>query len=242
MWNQSVKIDIIGPEAVEDLRGVAVVIDVLRAFTTAAYAFSAGASEIVLVRNVAEAYALRERFPAALLIGEVDGYPIEGFDLGNSPFEVVRRGLDGHRLIHRTTSGTRSAVAARGAQAILAASFVCAEATVEQVSRLAPEQVALVISGQDRPVGGADDLACADYLAARLRGERPQAAPFLARVRESSAAKRFLDPQQPVFPIEDLELALAIDRFDFAMAASWRDELLVLEKVPPGGLSRPPDE
>lgn len=224
-------IDITGPEGLDQLRGAVVVIDVLRAFTTAAFAFDAGASEIILVSTVAEATALREKFPGALLVGEVGGYPIDGFDFGNSPFEFEGRALGGARLIQRTTSGTRVAVESRNAQAILTASFVCAEATVQYILRTAPSSVALVVSGRDRPVGGADDLACADYMAARLRGEQPAVEPFLARVRESSGARRFLDPEKTAFPLQDLELALQADRFDFAMVARRQGELLVLERA-----------
>jgi 2-phosphosulfolactate phosphatase len=44
-----------------DARGVVVVVDVLRAFTTAAYAFAGGAEEIFLVSTVEEAFSLRKR-------------------------------------------------------------------------------------------------------------------------------------------------------------------------------------
>ena len=47
-----------------------VVIDVIRAFTTAAYAFAAGARDIVLVSAVAEAFALKKCAPGVLLMGE----------------------------------------------------------------------------------------------------------------------------------------------------------------------------
>src|SRR5262245_21091427 len=57
--------------------------DVLRAFSTAAFAFAAGAREIVLTGTVEEALALRERFPGSLLMGEVDGLAVEGFDFSN---------------------------------------------------------------------------------------------------------------------------------------------------------------
>jgi 2-phosphosulfolactate phosphatase len=226
-----VNIDVVGPEGLEEVRGAVVVIDVLRAFTTAAHAFAAGAGEIVMVGSVEEAFALREALPGARLMGEVDGYPIEGFDFGNSPLEMSRQALGGARVIHRTTSGTRSAVAARSAEVILVASFVVAEATLQHLRHLAPARVSLVVSGRDRPFGGADDLAVADYLAARLRGEEIPAAPFVTRVRESKAALRFLDPALTAFPPEDLELALEVDRFDFAMVAGRRDGLLVLERA-----------
>ncbi len=225
------KIDIVGPERVDALDGAVVVIDVLRAFTTAAYAFAAGAAEIVLVETIADARALRDRWPEALLVGEEGGYPIAGFDLCNSPFEVTQRRLDGAQIILRTTAGTRCVVRARRAADILAASLVCAEATVQRLLRMAPGHVDLVLSGRDRPGGGTDDLACADHLAARLRGERPALESAVRQVRESEGAERFLDPLQTDFRLEDLDLALEVDRFDFAMAARRRDDLLVLEKV-----------
>src|SRR5579871_4406367 len=73
------------PEHAHEARGVVIVIDVIRAFSVAAYAFAGGAREMLLVRTVEEAFALRERFPNALLIGEVEGRLIPVFDLNNSP-------------------------------------------------------------------------------------------------------------------------------------------------------------
>jgi 2-phosphosulfolactate phosphatase len=66
-------------------RGVVIVIDVIRAFSVAAYAFTGGAQAIWLVRTVEEAQAMRQREPQALLAGEVGGRLISGFDFNNSP-------------------------------------------------------------------------------------------------------------------------------------------------------------
>jgi len=71
--------------AAAQARGVVIVIDVIRAFTVAGYAFEGGARGLWLVRQVEEALALREREPGALLAGEVDGRLIPGFDHNNSP-------------------------------------------------------------------------------------------------------------------------------------------------------------
>ena len=57
----------------EGIRGVVVAVDVLRAFTTAAYAFAAGASSIWLVATVGEAVDLAQRIPGALAMGEEHG-------------------------------------------------------------------------------------------------------------------------------------------------------------------------
>src|SRR6266540_3715942 len=52
-----------------DATGAVIAIDVLRAFTTAAFAFAAGARDILLVSTVGEALALRERFPGSFVMG-----------------------------------------------------------------------------------------------------------------------------------------------------------------------------
>jgi hypothetical protein len=55
---------------VRQVTGAVVAVDVIRAFTTAAYAFAAGAREIFLVADTAEALALKRSFPGLMLVGE----------------------------------------------------------------------------------------------------------------------------------------------------------------------------
>ncbi len=68
-----------------EARGVVIVIDVIRAFTVAAYAIAGGARRLWLVRTTDEAFALRQQEPQALLAGEIGGRMIPGFNLNNSP-------------------------------------------------------------------------------------------------------------------------------------------------------------
>ena len=95
--------------------GAVVVVDVLRAFTTAAYAFAAGARRIWLVDSVAEALAIKAARPGTLAMGEDGGRRIPGFDFANSPAEVSRADLRGRDVVQRTSAGTRGVVAASGA-------------------------------------------------------------------------------------------------------------------------------
>ena len=71
----------------------AIAIDVIRAFTTSAFAFSQGAHEIALVSAVEYALKLKARFPHALIMGEDGGHPVEGFDFGNSPTLLLDQDL-----------------------------------------------------------------------------------------------------------------------------------------------------
>jgi 2-phosphosulfolactate phosphatase len=212
--------------------GVVVAIDVLRAFSTAAFAFAAGAREIVLAGTVEEALALRERFPGSLLMGEVDGLAVEGFDFSNSPVDLLGRDLSGRRMIQRTSAGTQGMVRSVRAEQLLAASFVCADATARFLRHTAPASVTFVITGiyPDR-FDGDEDAACADYLAALLRGETLDPAPFLQRVRDSGPGRMFADPACPAFLAVDLDYCTQVDRFGFAMLAGREDGLLVMRPV-----------
>jgi 2-phosphosulfolactate phosphatase len=200
-----------------DAGGVVVVIDVLRAFTTAAYAFAGGAAEIWLVSTVEEAFELRKRLPGALLMGEVDGLPIKGFDYSNSPYAMHRAVVKGRQLIQRTSAGVQGVVRSTGAEVLLAASFCNARATAEYVRLMAPARVTFVVTGAENAGGGDEDEACADYLTALLSQERVQVEPFLQRVRASTAGRTFADPAQPEFPEMDLEYSVQANRFDFVM-------------------------
>jgi 2-phosphosulfolactate phosphatase len=107
--------------------GTVAVIDVFRAFTTAAVALANGASSIVMVRSVDEALALREAGIGQICTGEVRGRPPDGFDFGNSPFEISRVDFDGKTIIQRTSTGTQGIVTANRAQRLYAASLVTAK-------------------------------------------------------------------------------------------------------------------
>src|SRR3954464_727995 len=114
--------------------GHAVIVDVFRAFTTAAFCVAAGAREIVLVSDHEQALALKREDPTLFLTGEIRGRPIPGFDVGNSPSAIEHLDLRGRRVVQRTSSGTQGVVAATKADEILLGSFVLAEATVRCLS------------------------------------------------------------------------------------------------------------
>ncbi len=100
----------------------------IRAFTTAAYAFSAGAAEIYLVGTVDEALAFKAAHPGALAMGEERGLRPDGFDFPNSPAMVREADLDGRTLVQRTSAGTQGVVRAVDATRLWAASLVVASA------------------------------------------------------------------------------------------------------------------
>lgn len=202
--------------------GLVVVIDVLRAFTMAAHVLDRGAAEIWPVSGIDEAFALRRDHPGVLVMGEQDGITVPGFDTGNSPSQLDGLDLAGRTIVQRTTAGTQGVVRSVSADDLLAASFVCAAATVRAIRERAAGRVTFVVTGADDRRDGDEDRACADYLADLLRGGRPDPTPYLRRVPMSTAGRPFADPDRDDSPVADLDLAMQVDRFDFALHVTRR--------------------
>ena len=219
-------------ENCEQLSGTVVVIDVLRAFTTAAYAFSAGAESILLVSTIEEAFQLKQNYPEALLIGEEWGLPIERFDYGNSPIPFVNGDLTGRKIIQRTSAGTQGVVRSKNARVLLASSLCCASATAQYIRSISPKVVTFVITGYHSDDRGEEDRACADYIESLLKGEQTDQREYVNRVRASAAASIFLDPNQVDFPLPDLDYATTVDTFNFAMLVERKNGLFVMRAVP----------
>jgi len=150
--------------------GVVVVIDVFRAFTTAAVALAKGATKIVIVRDVEEALRLRAAGVGQLCMGEVGGRAPPGFDLGNSPFEASRADLEGRTIVQRTSAGTQGIVAAKQASRLYAGSLVTATATARAILRQSPSEVTLVAMGLDGARRSDEDELCAIHLRNLLQG------------------------------------------------------------------------
>jgi 2-phosphosulfolactate phosphatase len=220
-------------ETCHEATGVVVVIDVIRAFTNAAFVFLRGAREIYPVIGVEEALGLKAQIPNSLVCGEVGGIPPKGFDFGNSPTQTNALDLTSKTIVQRTGAGTQGIVRSVNAATLLAASFVVARATVDYIRNLTPEVMTFVITGQHGGDGGDEDLACAEYLEALLRGESPDPAPFIERVMRSRDALMHLDPNLPAFPRTDLDHCSSIDRFDFAMLVTRENGRHVIRTVKP---------
>ncbi|MCM8594360.1 2-phosphosulfolactate phosphatase [Accumulibacter sp.] len=213
-----------------------VVIDVLRSFTTAAYAFAAGASTIYPVETIAGAFRLQRRVPDALTTGAIGGGdPIPGFDYGNSPSALLGASFAGRPLIQTTAAGVRGLTRFRGARVLFAGSLVLGRATARALLERQPEEVCLVVTGEWVDRDGDEDIACADYIEALLRGENPDPQLYAARVRDSDFGRRFQADDNPNLPASDLALCAQPDRFDFALLVTHSDGRLQLERTRPGG-------
>lgn len=204
---------------------VAVVLDVMRAFTTAAWAFERGAERIVLAGSLEEALAVKERHPGWVALK--DGAAADGFDAVNSPYFLRDADLRGRTVVQKTTSGTVGALAVKDASLVLCASFVVAGATAGLLRDSGAESVTYVVTGED---GRAEeDLACAEYIAGRAADpDATDAAEFLRRAARSAAAAELAEGVREGSHPGDVALCLELDRFPLPMVAAVEGEHMVL--------------
>lgn len=210
------------------ISGAAVIVDVLRAFSTAAYALAWGARAVVLVETLQAARSLQAS--DASVLSAADGPPVPGIDLGNSPGYLREADLVGRTLVLKTMNGTVGALAARSASPLLCASFVNAAATARHLRETMPDEVTFVVTGDDG--AAVEDRSCAQYIA-RLVTHPFDAAPgaYLTAAADS-AARLALDRglrqgYRGVHP-DDVKLCLQADVVDVVLQGALHGQTIVL--------------
>ena len=141
--------------------------------------------------------------------------------------------------LRETPSVDLKALAARAADEVLTGAFVNAAATAAWLRARAPARISLVCMGWNASERCAEDEACAEYLAACLRGEAPPFAPIVSRLRADPSGAKFFDPARPWFPEEDFEACMQLSVFPFAVRltgdAEGRPCLVRANPDPPPG-------
>jgi len=193
----------------------AVVIDAIRAFTTAAAAFAQGADRVVCVASKHDALRARSRYPRPVLVGERDGLCPQGFDLANSPTTVARTDVAGASVVLWTENGTRAIVGA-DAGVVLAAAAVNLSATAGWIATAQPSTVDLIPTA---PTG--EDDACAAHLAKLLTGEEADRDDTRAKVYDGAEAHLTEWTHQTEADRDrfraDIDLCASVDRYPFVM-------------------------
>jgi 2-phosphosulfolactate phosphatase len=204
--------------------GTVAVIDVFRAFTSAAVALANGATRIIMVGSVEEALSLRTADVGQVCMGEVGGRAPAAFDFGNSPFEISGVDFGGKTVIQRTSAGTQGVVAAANRAARLyAASLVTADATVKAILAGAADQISIVAMGGEGLKRTDEDEVCAIHLRNRLEGRSGDRDAVQRLILSGDEVARFHDPARPHLHPQDIQIALDIDRYDFAIRVRIED-------------------
>ena len=204
-------------EGAKQAKGLAVVIDVFRAFTTAAYVMANGAERIYPVETVEEAFELKRSHHDWILMGEREGKQVPGFDYGNSPYDVKDVDFTGYSVIQTTSAGTRGLFNAYQADEILPGSFVMADAIVDYIKKRDPETLSIVAMGWGGKAKSPEDELLGVYIEEKLLGIEPDFNEMKAEIRADPQGAKFFDKAQPLFKEGDFHCAMDINRFDFCL-------------------------
>lgn len=194
-------------EGAKKAKGIAVIIDVFRAFTTECFFIANGAKQLFAVGEQNIAYTLKKQHPDYILAGERNEIMLEGFDYGNSPANIEHIDFTGKTVVHTTSAGTQGIANACYADEILTGSFVNALAISKYIKKQNVSVVSLVCMGKAALSPTEEDTYCAEYIKSLLLGENYPLQQKLCALRHLEG-ERFFNPQNQIqCPQRDFYLA-----------------------------------
>jgi len=216
-------------EGAKRSQGLIVIIDVFRAFTSTPLFFYYGAKKVIFVRNAEEAFSLKTNRDDIALAGEVNEQLIPGFDLGNSPSELIGKPkgfLKGKTVVQRTTAGVTGVISALAqTEVVIPGSYVMAKAISRYILSQdpLPAVVTIVAMGRRGVTKSPEDEGCADYLESLLQGTHYNHLETLKDIIFHETAQKFIRGDKTYLPREDPLFCLQRNLFDFVLLAVEKD-------------------
>lgn len=212
----------------DSAKGITVVIDVLRAFTTTCYVFANGAKKILSVADLDEAYAIKRSHPSYVLIGERKGIKPSDFDWGNSPTELKTVSFKQKTIILTTSAGTQGIHKAIHADEVITGAFVNASAIASYIQKRNPDNVTLLCTDDKHPKN--EDFMCATYIMSLLRDHPMDFSKIQTYMKTHPSADGFLLHPMTKWSKEDFTLCMTADTFHFVIQAKKGDPI-ILERI-----------
>jgi 2-phosphosulfolactate phosphatase len=146
-----------------------VVIDVLRATSTIVTAINNGVKEIVPVASIEFAVKVSGGMfgGQTLLGGERNTKKIEGFALGNSPFEYTKEVIEGKSIVFYSTNGTKAIAKAKFSEQLFICSFLNITAIAKHLISL-NTNLEIICAGRNNSLS-LEDSVCAGMLVSKLQ-------------------------------------------------------------------------
>ena len=213
--------------------GLAIIIDVFRAFTVEPYLFYNGVERIIPVGDKEIAYDLKEKNKDYILIGERNGIKLPGFDFGNSPSQIKNIDFLNKIIIHTTSCGTQGIVNAINADEIITGSLVNASAIVEYIKQNNFDEVSIVSMSRPNEFPSDEDELCAKYIKSLLEDSILEDLEEKIEKLKLTSGKKFFDSSKAeIFPKDDFYLCVEINKFNFVLRAKKDTKgMLYIEKI-----------
>lgn len=200
--------------------GIAIIIDVFRAFTVEPIIIKNGAEKLIVIGDKEIAYNFKKENSNYILIGERNGIKLPEFDYGNSPSQIEKIDFTNKVVVHTTSCGTQGIVNSINAKEIITGSLVNISAIVKYIRNKGYDDISIVTLAKPGSAPFEEDQLCAEYIKTKL--ENKSTDEFKAQIlnlKYTSGAKFFDDELQEIYPKEDFYLCTDIDKYDFVLKA-----------------------
>lgn len=203
-----------------------VVIDVLRAFTTACYIVDNNPKDYIIVSDIDTAHKLKKENPDYILIGERNGFNIPGFDYGNSPTEIKDLNFSNKTIVHTTTLGTKGIInALKHTKKIITGSFVNAKAIINYIRKENPNNVYLFCS--DGRLNDNEDLMFAKYIKGYFENKPLDMCNIRSGLKKHESGINYLINPTTKYSKKDFFFALELDKFNLVLKAYLDTDKLI---------------
>ena len=217
----------------EQATGLAVIIDVFRAFTVEPYLINNGAKKLIPVGDMQNAYNYKKKDNNFILIGERNGIILPGFDYGNSPSQIENIDFSGKTIIHTTSCGTQGIVKAINAKKIITGSLVNAKAIARYITKNKINEISLVALCRTGKLPADEDILCAKYIKSLVE-DKPlnNMKEEIEKLKITTGSKFFDKLKQKDFPERDFYLCTEMNKFGFVLKVKKdEEENLYIEKL-----------
>jgi 2-phosphosulfolactate phosphatase len=211
-----------------------VVVDILRATSCMTTAFAHGVRSIMPFSSLEDCLAMKDQ--GYLTTGERDGKKVDGFDLGNSPFEYMDGKIVGKDIAFTTTNGTLAIARAIGARAIAIGSFLNLSAVASHLND-STNDILIVCAGWKGRFNLEDSLfagALIDALgtSVTLECDAPQACVRLYHLAKPNLPDFLKDASHikrlaKLNIVDDIRFCLTVDKYD--VVPRMKNSVLVSE-------------
>ena len=209
---------IIASDGCETAKGICVVFDVLRASSVECHLHLVGAKKVFPQESVEETLKMKKDNKDVILLGEREGYKIDGFDFGNSPSEILNNAdiIKGKICYHNTSAGTQAfnkCLQNKNVKEVLVSSPNNLSATIKYLKKfLGKENICLVAAGSlDYCL---EDFLVCEYVKSLLIGEKPKLSmeEIINKIKKTTGAKFFKNVS--CYPPIDFDICFKIDVLD----------------------------
>jgi 2-phosphosulfolactate phosphatase len=206
-----------------------IVIDVFRAFTTAAYILSRNPSLYILSTTSTIITELSELYSNSILVGKPEKGETLQYHIPNSPTRSQELTIQDKIILHRTEAGAKGILQAllSSSGIVLASCFANAKATIDYLKRKNITELNIMAMGHEATTPTLEDDLCAQYIMALWTNETFDIEAYKPEIKASSG-QYFFQHDQLQYPRDDFNSCLNLNQFNFAIEAKLKNDYAIL--------------